>query len=78
MTNHITKLIEDSGKKLTEISSATNIPYPTLSGYNQVIRIPKKANAQKLAAYFYVSISVCQLSCNESPALRTLNLRIKH
>ena len=57
MTNHITKLIEDSGKKLTEISSATNIPYPTLSGYNQGIRIPKKENAQKLADYFNVSIS---------------------
>lgn len=57
MTNHITKLIEDSGKKLTEISSATNIPYPTLSGYNQGIRTPKKENAQKLADYFNVSIS---------------------
>ena len=31
MTNHITKLIENSGKKLTEISEATNIAYPTLS-----------------------------------------------
>ena len=42
MTNHITKLIEDSGKKLTEISEATDIAYPTLSGYNQGIRKPKK------------------------------------
>ena len=57
MTNHITKLIEDSGKKLTEISSATNIPYPTLSGYNQGIRTPKKENAQKLADYFGVSVA---------------------
>lgn len=57
MTNHITKLIEDSGKKLTEISSATNIPYPTLSGYNQGIRTPKKENAQKLADYFGVAVA---------------------
>lgn len=57
MTNHITKLIEDSGKKLTEISSATNIAYPTLSGYNQGIRTPKKENAQKLADYFGVSVA---------------------
>ena len=49
MTNHITKLIENSGKKLTEISEATNIAYPTLSGYNQGIRKPKKDNAEKLA-----------------------------
>ena len=48
MTNHITKLIENSGKKLTEISEATNIAYPTLSGYNQGIRKPKKDNAEKL------------------------------
>lgn len=47
MTNHITKLIEDSGKKLTEISSATNIAYPTLSGYNQGIRTPKKRKCPK-------------------------------
>ena len=46
MTNHITKLIENSGKKLTEISEATNIAYPTLSGYNQGIRKPKKDNAE--------------------------------
>ncbi|QZT27496.1 helix-turn-helix transcriptional regulator [Streptococcus dysgalactiae] len=57
MTNHIAKLIEESGKKLTEISSATNIAYPTLSGYNQGIRQPKKGNAQKLADYFGVSVA---------------------
>lgn len=57
MSNHITKLIEESGKKLTEISSATDIPYPTLSGYNQGIRKPKKDNAQKLADYFGVSVA---------------------
>lgn len=57
MSNHIAKLIEESGKKLTEISSATNIAYPTLSGYNQGIRIPKKENAQKLADYFGVSVA---------------------
>lgn len=57
MTNHITQLIEESGKKLTEISSATNIAYPTLSGYNQGIRKPKKDNAQKLADYFGVSVA---------------------
>lgn len=38
MTNHIAKLIEESGKKLTEISSATDIAYPTLSGYNRLVR----------------------------------------
>ena len=57
MTNHITKLIENSGKKLTEISEATNIAYPTLSGYNQGIRKPKKDNAEKLAKYFNVSVA---------------------
>ena len=54
---HIAKLIEESGKKLTEISSATDIAYPTLSGYNQGIRQPKKGNAQKLADYFGVSVA---------------------
>ena len=57
MTNHITKLIENSGKKLTEISEATNIAYPTLSGYNQGIRKPKKDNAEKLA-YSVLSLPV--------------------
>ena len=42
MTNHTTKLIENSGKNWREISEATNIAYPTLSGYNQGIRKPKK------------------------------------
>ena len=57
MSNHISKLIEDSGKKLTEISEATDIAYPTLSGYNQGIRKPKKDNAEKLAKYFNVSVA---------------------
>lgn len=57
MSNHIAKLIENSGKKLTEISNATNIAYPTLSGYNQGIRKPKKDKAQKLADYFGVSVA---------------------
>ncbi|GAB6640130.1 helix-turn-helix domain-containing protein [Streptococcus uberis] len=53
--NNIEKLIKESGKKLTEISEDTGIAYPTLSGYNQGIRTPKKENAQKLANYFGVS-----------------------
>ncbi|HEN6061960.1 TPA: helix-turn-helix domain-containing protein [Streptococcus agalactiae] len=56
METNIPKLITESGKKLTEISSKTGIPYPTLSGYNQGIRIPKRENAEKLAKYFNVSI----------------------
>ena len=49
MTNNIGKLIKDSKKKLTEISDSTGIAYPTLSGYNQGIRTPKKKNAKILA-----------------------------
>ena len=56
MTNNIGKLIKDSKKKLTEISDSTGIAYPTLSGYNQGIRTPKKKNAKILAEYFGVSI----------------------
>ena len=52
MTNNIGKLIKDSKKKLTEISDSTGIAYPTLSGYNQGIRTPKKKNAKILAEYF--------------------------
>lgn len=56
MDNNIKKLIEESQKKLTTISKETGIAYPTLSGYNQGIRTPKKKNAQILADYFGVSI----------------------
>ena len=56
METNIPKLITESGMKLTEISSKTGIPYPTLSGYNQGIRNPKRENAEKLAKYFNVSI----------------------
>ncbi|HES2711693.1 TPA: helix-turn-helix transcriptional regulator [Streptococcus pyogenes] len=56
MNTRIPYLVALSGKKLTEISSKTGIPYPTLSGYNQGIRIPKRENAEKLAKYFGVSV----------------------
>lgn len=55
--NNIEILIKESGKKLKEISEETGIAYPTLSGYNQGIRTPKKENARKLAKYFGVSIA---------------------
>lgn len=56
MNTRIPYLVALRGKKLTEISSKTGIPYPTLSGYNQGIRIPKRENAEKLAKYFGVSV----------------------
>lgn len=74
MTNHIAKLIEESGKKLTEISSATNIAYPTLSGYNQGIRQPKKGNAQKLADYFGVSMAYILGLDDNKQAPSTMNI----
>ena len=49
-------LVRDRGMSLKEISEATGIAYPTLSGYNQGIRTPKKKNAQILSEYFGVSI----------------------
>ncbi|VME42414.1 Predicted transcriptional regulator [Streptococcus pneumoniae] len=49
-------LVRDRGMSLMEISEATGIAYPTLSGYNQGIRTPKKKNAKILAEYFGVSI----------------------
>lgn len=52
----IRELVIKSGKKLTTISEETGIAYPTLSGYNQGIRTPKKKNAQILADYFGVSV----------------------
>lgn len=55
MTNFQT-LVKNSKLSLKEISEATGIAYPTLSGYNQGIRTPKKKNAQILAEYFGVSI----------------------
>lgn len=68
MTNNIGKLIKDSKKKLTEISDSTGIAYPTLSGYNQGIRTPKKKNAKILAEYFGVSIPYL-LGLDDSPVL---------
>ena len=50
MTNFQT-LVKNSKLSLKEISEATGIAYPTLSGYNQGIRTPKKKNAQILAEY---------------------------
>ena len=49
-------LVRDRDLSLKEISEATRIRYPTLSGYNQGIRTPKKKNAKILAEYFGVSI----------------------
>lgn len=68
MTNNIGKLIKDSKKKLTEISDSTGIAYPTLSGYNQGIRTPKKKNAKILAEYFGVSIPYL-LGIDDNPVL---------
>jgi len=42
MTNHITKLIENSGKKLTEISEATNIAVDTIKEYENLKKIMLK------------------------------------
>ena len=49
-------LVRDRDLSLKEISETTGIAYPTLSGYNQGIRTPKKKNAKILAEYFGVSI----------------------
>lgn len=67
MTN-IEKLIKESGKKLTKISAETGIAYPTLSGYNQGIRTPKKENAKILADYFGVSVPYL-LGLDDNPQL---------
>lgn len=69
MKTNISKLIADSGKKLTEISEKTGIPYPTLSGYNQGIRVPKIDKAQKLADYFEVSVPYL-LGLDDQPILK--------
>lgn len=55
--NIFSKLVIKNGKTLKEISEETGILYPTLSGYNQGIRTPKKDNAIKLADYFGVSVA---------------------
>ncbi|HEL1549980.1 TPA: helix-turn-helix transcriptional regulator [Streptococcus suis] len=68
MNTNIPMLISESNKKLTEISSKTGIPYPTLSGYNQGIRIPKRENAEKLADYFGVSVPYL-LGIDDNPNL---------
>lgn len=52
----IRELVIKSGKKLIEISEITGIPYPTLSGYNQGIRVPNAKNAQILSDFFGVSV----------------------
>ncbi|HEL9644757.1 TPA: helix-turn-helix transcriptional regulator [Streptococcus suis] len=67
--NNIEMLIKESGKKLTQISKETGIAYPTLSGYNQGIRTPKKDNAKKLADYFDVSVPYL-LGLDDEPQLR--------
>lgn len=55
--NIFSELVRNKGKSLKEISEETGILYPTLSGYNQGIRTPKKGNAIKLADYFGVSVA---------------------
>ena len=55
--NIFSELARNKGKSLKEISEETGILYPTLSGYNQGIRTPKKENAKKLADYFGVSVA---------------------
>ena len=69
MKNNIEKLIKESQKKLTTISEETGIAYPTLSGYNQGIRTPKKKNAQILADYFGVSVPYL-LGLDDNPVLK--------
>ncbi|MCB4933116.1 helix-turn-helix domain-containing protein [Streptococcus mutans] len=66
--NNIEMLIKESGKKLTQISKETGIAYPTLSGYNQGIRTPKKDNAKILADYFGVSVPYL-LGLDDKPTL---------
>lgn len=61
-------LVRDRGLSLKEISEATGIAYPTLSGYNQGIRTPKKKNAKILAEYFGVSIPYL-LGIDDNPVL---------
>lgn len=67
--NIIEELVKKSGKKLTQISKDTGIAYPTLSGYNQGIRTPKKKNAKILADYFGVSVPYL-LGLDDKPTLR--------
>lgn len=67
--NIIEELVKKSGKKLTQISKDTGIAYPTLSGYNQGIRTPKKKNAKILADYFGVSVPYL-LGFDDKPTLR--------
>lgn len=55
--NIFSKLVIETGKTLKEISEETGILYPTLSGYNQGIRTPKRDNAKILADYFGVSVA---------------------
>ncbi|ELY5747371.1 helix-turn-helix domain-containing protein [Streptococcus iniae] len=54
--NRLEELIQEKGYTLKQISSETNIPITTLSGYKKNLRTPKKENAEKLANYFDVSI----------------------
>ncbi|WAW98110.1 helix-turn-helix transcriptional regulator [Streptococcus gallolyticus] len=56
MDNRVNELRKQFGKTMKELSAETGIAYPTLSGYKQGIRTPKKKNAQILADYFGVSV----------------------
>lgn len=74
-SNTIGELIKESGKQLTQISKETGIAYPTLSGYNQGIRTPKKDNANILANYFGVSVSYL-LGLDDQSEMRANNFQI--
>ena len=68
MDNRVNELRKQFGKTMKELSAETGIAYPTLSGYKQGIRTPKKKNAQILADYFGVSIPYL-LGLDDNPNL---------
>ena len=43
MDNRVNELRKQFGKTMKELSAETGIAYPTLSGYKQGIRTPKKS-----------------------------------
>ena len=69
MDNRVNELRKQFGKTMKELSAETGIAYPTLSGYKQGIRTPKKKNAQILADYFGVSVPYLLGLDDNPPAL---------
>ena len=69
MDNRVNELRKQFGKTMKELSAETGIAYPTLSGYNQGIRTPKKKNTQILADYFGVSVPYLLGLDDNPPAL---------